>query len=374
MNRISIFLISFYLFTACTSNSQDNSETKSSHYSLEDYFTSSTALDSLTDATYARLTEEQRISQLIITSAGELGKPTPQVVDLVARGKVGGVLFLKGSKSGNTALTDSLQKIAKANGNLPLLFSIDAEPSLYNRRVTGSSLKVKNTIEIKDAQESAAIARAISGEITEMGFHQNYAPVIDLSTSNEAITHRSYGVNRDTVVAKALSFVSATQKTGIVSTVKHFPGHGFVKGDTHKEPVYIDGDLKEIDMYPPFIEAGVLSVMVAHVAVKNNAKYGTGGKPATLSRNIVTDLLRDSLGFKGIIVTDAMNMMAAASQGESAPFLAVKAGCDMILMPPNEAMLLKELMRAQKTNHALKQQIVNSVKRVIRLKLCLGLF
>ena len=206
-----------------------------------------------------------------------------------------------------------------------------------------------------------------------MGFQQNYAPVVDLSPNNEAIKDRSFGSNADTVVEKAIGFIKGTQDNQVIATAKHFPGHGYVKGDTHKQSVYIDGELRELDVYKPIIKAGVLSIMVAHVTVKNNEKYGTDGLPSTCSRVIVTDLLRNELGFDGIIVTDAMNMMAAVNSGESGPLKAALAGCDMILMPPSEKQLIGELLTAQATDVEVQQQFEASVKRILRLKLCLNM-
>ncbi len=87
---------------------------------------------------------------------------------------------------------------------------------------------------------------------------------------------------------------------GIIATAKHFPGHGFVVGDTHEKLVFIDGEMKEVPNYQPVIDNGVLSIMVAHIAVKNNEKYNTEGLPSTCSREIVTDLLKNELGFRGI--------------------------------------------------------------------------
>ena len=115
----------------------------------------------------------------------------------------------------------------------------------------------------------------------------------------------------------AKSLMHGLLLAGMSNCGKHFPGHGRVAGDTHKKLVYIDGELTELGLYPPMIEAGVLSIMVGHIAVENNDKYSTDGAPATLSPTIVNDLLRDELGFKGIIITDAMNMGAVAEIPES---------------------------------------------------------
>jgi beta-N-acetylhexosaminidase len=310
---------------------------------------------------------------MIITSAGELGKPQATVANLVKNNKVGGVIFLKGNGSDHKKFIDSLNAISAKQSQLPLIYSIDAEPSLINSRLPDVKQKFPKTIDIKSPEESARVATDISNKIKNFGFHYNYAPVVDLSPNNEAIKSRSFGSDRDSVIAKAKSFIKATQDENVVSCAKHFPGHGFVEGDTHKKLVYIDGELKEVDVYKPLIKEGVLSIMIAHIAVENNEKYETDGAPASISKKIVTDLLRNELGFEGIITTDAMNMVGATSSGESAPFLAAEAGCDMILMPPNETALLKEMQAEYEQNEAFRSQIDESIKRILRLKICLGL-
>jgi len=341
-------------------------------FSLSQFYSNNAELDKRVYEIYNQLNDTQRVAQMIITSAGELGKAPKDVRNLVEKGYVGGVIFLKGNINGNTSFIKELNTLGKKHP--ALLFSIDAEPSLYNRRVLGSSLTIGKTVSLKTEKDIKQTAQTINSEIKGMGFQQNYAPVVDLSTGNEAITHRSFGSDIQDVTQKSLWFIEQTQQDNVVATAKHFPGHGFVSGDTHKQNVYIDGELKELPVYPPLIKAGVISIMVGHLTIKNNTKYNTNGLPATCSKTIVSDLLRKELGFKGIIVTDAMNMMAAVNTGESAPLLAAKAGCDQILMPPNEKLLLTQILDEIKKDSAFAKQIEESVKRNIRLKICLGLF
>ena len=124
---------------------------------------------------------------------------------------------------------------------------------------------------------------------------------------NSAITNRSFGYNKDSIWVWSDAFIKTSQGMGIIATAKHFPGHGLVVEYTQKAGI-VDGILKEVENYKPVIDQGVLSIMVGHIAVKNNPKYGTFGMPATCSRKIVNDLLKVELGFRGLVVTDAMNM------------------------------------------------------------------
>ena len=134
----------------------------------------------------------------------------------------------------------------------------------------------------------------------------------------------------------------------------------------------IDWELKELSTNPPLIESGVLSVMVAHIAVKNNSKYDTKGLPATTSSIIVNDLLRDSLGFKGLIVTDAMNM-GGVTQVKNSETKSIEAGCDIILMPVNVFQAHKNILAKYKEDNSFRKSVHESAKRIIRMKICLGI-
>ena len=134
----------------------------------------------------------------------------------------------------------------------------------------------------------------------------------------------------------------------------------------------INGELKEIQNYPTLIENGVLSIMVAHIAVTNNPQYDTKGLPSTLSETIVTKLLRESFGFKGLIVTDAMNMGGVVSVPQSAS-KAVNAGCDIILMPVDAKKAHAEILAKYKTDAEFKKKVDASAKRIILMKICAGL-
>lgn len=334
---------------------------------LDDFYNPGNKLLEKVDAIYESMTDTQRVAQMIITSTGRLGKPTEEVKNLVKKGYVGGVIFLSGDPVAFKKDIASLNSLSKN----PLIYSIDAEPSLFNRRLTGVP-QVEVTKNLNSTMEVKETVEVIDSTISSIGFHHNFAPVVDLSPKNEAIGNRSFGSDRDSVLTLAKAFIRETQQDNIVATAKHFPGHGYVSGDTHKKLVYIDGEMKEVDMYAPLIEAGVISIMVAHIAVENNEDYYTNGLPATCSRKIVTDLLRDEMGFEGIIVTDALNM-GALNEIDNAPLKTVQAGCDMILMPPNEPKLLADVLSQSKTDKAFASQVEKSIKRIILLKLCLGM-
>jgi beta-N-acetylhexosaminidase len=130
--------------------------------------------------------------------------------------------------------------------------------------------------------------------------------------------------------------------------------------------------MKEIGNYPKLIANGVLSIMVAHIAVQNNKNYDTKGLPSTCSEKIVSKLLKDSLGFRGLIVTDAMNMGGVVNV-PNATSKAVNAGCDIVLMPLDAKKAHSELLNLYRTNNDFKEKVISSAKKVIRMKIALGL-
>ena len=198
--------------------------------------------------------------------------------------------LLNGTKEGFTKMVEDFDHLNEANGGLPMLYSADAEPSLIG-------YKIKNCAPVKKAnlmvsrEEVKTFARSICNDLKDIGINYNYAPVVDMSP-NEVISYRAFGNNSDTAQIWSGIFIEETQKQGIVATAKHFPGHGYVIGDSHKKLVYIDGEMKEVQNYTPLINAGVLSVMVAHIAIENNPTYNTNGMPSSVSRKIVTELIK----------------------------------------------------------------------------------
>ena len=343
-------------------------------YTLDDFYkTKEKALNHRVNQIYDELSDSARIGQLLITSAGRLGLSDEKVFALVASGKVGTVIYLKDNMASHKLRSHRIDSIAKANSRLPVIISMDAEPSLINGRISDMKDTILKTNQILSIEANDSIALLINSYLKEIGVHHNYAPVCDISNGNAGITNRSYGSDPDSVAMLARAYVTASQKDGIAAIAKHFPGHGLVVGDTHKQSVHIDGELKELSVYKPLIDAGVVAVMVGHMSVQNNEHYCTDSMPASLSRNIVTDLLRDSLGFKGIIMTDALTNMKAVTIYENSSLLAIKAGNDMLCMPAGEDKTISSILNAIKEDPFLDSQVERSVKRVIRLKICLGL-
>ncbi len=338
---------------------------------LQRFYSSDSALAVTVDSIYNSLTTEEKIGQMIMPAVGRHGKPTEHVMKLVRERKVGGILLLNGDREGFKKMVSEFDSVGKINGALPFLYSADAEPSLIKYKIKNCS-PVKNANKLESTQEVKECAESISKDLNYIGINYNFAPVVDQGTGNEAITNRSFGFDKDSIWAWSNAFINVSQNMGVMTTAKHFPGHGLVKGDTHEKLVYIDGVLQEVSNYKPVIEGGVMSIMVGHIAVKNNPKYGTFGMPATCSRKIVTDLLKDELGFKGLVVTDAMNMGGVRNIPQCG-LKAVEAGCDILLMPVNEDKDIADLLARFDQDTDFQRRVEDAVKKIIRAKVCLGL-
>ena len=371
-----------YLFSACilvslqscsqeiTKSTGPAAETLPIQFAITDYFTTNSELDKCVQSIFDTLSAQDRVAQLIMPAIGNHGQPKEKIDRLIREGKIGGLLMLNGTKEEFTTWINEYNTLNKKNGKLPFLYSADAEPSLINRKITNTPPIAKaNTL--KTIEEVRKCAQQISDELNQIGINYNFAPVVDMSP-NKTVGWRSFGHEPDSVIPWSNAFIETTQRNNIMATAKHFPGHGYVVGDTHEKLVFIDGEMKELQNYPPLIEANVLSIMVAHIAVKNNTTYNTDGMPATTSRRIVTDLLRDSLNFNGLIVTDALNMGGVRNVPE-AEVLAVQAGCDIVLMPLDADKAYDRLLEKYTTDEQFKIEVDNSVKRIIRAKLALGL-
>ncbi|MFN4911325.1 MAG: glycoside hydrolase family 3 N-terminal domain-containing protein [Flavobacteriales bacterium] len=345
-------------------------KTSENHYTLSDFLTDNSALDASVNKVFATLDEKQIVAQLLMSAVGRAGLERATIERYVREGLIGNLLMLNGTKAEFTEMINAFNEINKSKGFLPYLYSADAEPSLVNRKITGSKI-VKKAVDINSLEEVLGTARSISEDLNDIGINYNFAPVVDVA-GNATVGYRGFGSKKEELISWSDAFIQETQKHNIVATAKHFPGHGLVTGDTHTALQTIDGELKEIVNYPTLIKNGVLSVMIGHLAVKNNKKYNTNGLPATCSKTIVTDLLVNEMNFKGLIVTDAMNMGGVLKVPNST-VRSIQAGCHIILMPVDVVKAHSEVLTKYKADPAFKATVDAAAKKVIRMKLCLGL-
>ena len=339
-------------------------------YVLADYLKEDADLDKDVEKVFAALDDTAIVAQLIMPAVGRLGQTEATIKSHIKDRIIGGVLMLNGTKEEFTSWIKTFEAMNDTIGNLPFMYSADAEPSLVNRKIIGST-PVKKANELKTVEEVRIVAQVISDELNAIGINYNFSPVVDMSP-NKTVGFRSFGAVPANIIPWSQAFIEETQAKNILATAKHFPGHGLVSGDTHKSLQMIDGELKEIGNYPSLIENGVMSIMVAHIGVTNNPKYDTKGMPATTSEVIVTQLLRGEYGFRGLIVTDAMNMGGVASIPQC-EVKAVNAGCDIVLMPVDAKKAFNDILKKYRTDAEFKKKVDASAKRVIRMKIALGL-
>jgi beta-N-acetylhexosaminidase len=381
MKKASLVIVAFGLI-ACNTQAQppkyvlepqkSSAAAASAKPTLADrYYGQDALLDKKVDSIYRMLNNKQRAAQMIMTASSpsdKLGFPFATASKLVAEDIAANVVFLKGTAAVFKRETAQLNK-SKSSSALPPLFACDCEPSLITSKwsdVRG----IKPASQQRDSSTVVANTQRINDVMKATGVQLNFAPVVDNAINKSVINTRSFGNDAATIARLSQIFVSASQDAGIGATLKHFPGHGAVKGDSHKQSVYIDGALTELPTFKQLIQSSEppISVMVGHIVVKNNEKYNTRGLPATLSPVIVTDLLRNELGFKGIITTDALNMVAAAKIPD-ADWKSVLAGVDLVLMPKDARALNARIARALEEEGLLAKQLEQSIKRIIRFKL-----
>ncbi len=319
---------------------------------------------------YQNMSPEQRASQMIMVASTTGGSDYRNALELIDTEKAGGVLLLKGSKADFRKQVLAFNKLKKKD-NLQPLYACDCEPSLLKNKWSDATPVMPASDQTHDTVVTQQ-TRKIATQMKEVGAVLNFAPVVDIAANKSIINNRSFGDNPTDIVARSVAFINALQAEGIAATAKHFPGHGAVRGDSHKSSVYINGPLTELETFRQVIDRSKpVVVMIGHITIRGNNNYNTRGLPASLSRTVSTGLLRDELGYDGIITTDAMNMKAV-SRYKNADWRAVEAGADLIIMPMEPENLHRQILTALEKGDATSRQLEQSIKRIIKLKLITG--
>jgi beta-N-acetylhexosaminidase len=299
------------------------------------------------------------------------------LMQLASEEKVGGFILFAGDVYETAYLINSLQNKA----DTPLLIASDLERGLGNQIEGATLFPPLMSIGAADSEELAyKMGKITAVEARAIGIHMTYAPVVDVNINpdNPIINVRSLGEDPERVGELAAAFIKGCQENGLIATAKHFPGHGDTDLDSHSVLPIIAGDrqrLEQVELYPfkKAIEAGVKAVMTAHLRVP--ALDPAADMPATLSETIMTGLLREELGFKGLIVTDAMDMGGIVNlySQEEAAVMAVNAGVDMVLIPPEPRKVIRALKEAVEQGQIPEERINTSVGRILNAKASLGL-
>jgi beta-N-acetylhexosaminidase len=332
------------------------------------------------DSVYNRLNEQERIGQLFMVAAYSGGKNFNQeLIDrLIANHQIGGVIFMQGTAEEQVKLTNRYQK----NAQVHLLIGMDAEWGL-GMRLTG----VKNfprQMMIGATRDTALMyemGAAVAAQCRRMGVHIDFAPDIDVNNNpkNPVINFRSFGEDKEWVSRLGLAYMHGLQDNDVMACAKHFPGHGDVSVDSHLDMPVINktrAQLEETEFYPfkKLIAGGVQGVMIAHLSVP--ALDDTKNQPTTLSKKVITDLLKKEMGFGGLVFTDALNMNGLTKYYPSgeADLRAFMAGNDVLLFSQNVPLAIEKIQWALKTGKIAKETLELSVKKILSAKYDAGLY
>lgn len=332
------------------------------------------------DSIYANMGLNEKIGQLFMVAAysNRNQDHVDTIQKLIEKQHIGGVIFFQGGPVRQARLTNLYQSKAK----VPLLVGIDGEWGLNMRLDSTARYPYNMTLgAIKDNTIIKQIGEQMGADCNRMGIHINFAPSVDvnINSKNPVIGVRSFGENKINVTEKAWAYVEGIQSTGILTTAKHFPGHGDTDTDSHFAlPVipFSEQRIDSVELYPykELIRKGVTGVMVAHLNVpsyESNSK-----KPSSLSYTIITELLKEKLGFEGLIYTDALNMKGAANFGKQTgdvDVLAFKAGNDVLLFTENAPRAISKIIEAYNNNEITEARLAHSVKKILRAKYDVGL-
>ncbi|MGI9155046.1 MAG: glycoside hydrolase family 3 protein [Marmoricola sp.] len=352
------------------------------------------------NSTLARMTLQEKIGQLFMTYAYGDSATTTAPADVAAnqkaygvdnasqlidRYKLGGVIYFAWSNNVNNTeqiarLSNGIQEAAlRQPRKVPSLISTDQEGGVVFR-VPATELPGNMALGAGRSPEDAETAARIGGsELESVGVNWNFAPVADVNVNpaNPVIGVRSFSEDPQLTAALTAAQVRGYQDEGIAAAAKHFPGHGDTATDSHTGLPTIDhtrAEWERIDQ-PPFqaaIDQGIKAIMTAHIVVPS---LDPSGDPATLSKPIMTGILRNEMGYDGVVITDSLEMQGVRDKYGDArvPVLALKAGVDMLLMPPNLPLAYNSVVDAVKSGELSKSRINTSVKRILRLKWDLGL-
>ncbi|WNB17401.1 glycoside hydrolase family 3 N-terminal domain-containing protein [Marivirga arenosa] len=329
--------------------------------------------------TYKDMTLDEKIGQLFMVAAYS-NKDAQHVEDLailIENYNIGGLIFFQGGPGREIDITNYLQSKSK----IPLWIGMDAEWGLGMRLDSTMNFPKQMTLgAIQNNDLIYKMGAEIARQAKLIGVHVNFAPVVDVNNNikNPVIGYRSFGEDKENVAQKGVAYMKGMQNNGLLANAKHFPGHGDTDSDSHMTlPVirHSKERLDEIELYPfkKLIENNVNSMMVAHLHIP--AYDNTPNKATTLSKNVVTDLLKTKLGFDGLIFTDALNMKGVSNfyePGET-DLLAFKAGNDVLLFPMNVPNAVKMIKTAIKNKEITEDRLEESVKKILNAKYKLGL-
>jgi beta-glucosidase-like glycosyl hydrolase/CubicO group peptidase (beta-lactamase class C family) len=354
-----IFLSLSILFSTLNSSAQINSDS----ISKQQYV----------DAVFSSMSLDDKIAQTIMIRAhsNKTASYHKMVENTIRDYNVGGLCFFQGGPARQIDLINKYQSISQ----IPLLIAIDGEWGAAMR--LDSLWKFPRQMTLGAIQNDSLIYEMgveIARQMKLLGVNINFAPVADVNNNplNPVINSRSFGEKAENVAKKSIMYMKGMQDNGVIACAKHFPGHGDTDADSHKQLPSINCDsteLANIHLYPfqQLIDSGIQSVMVAHLSVPT---IDSGGFATTLSEIAIEGLLKKSMNFKGLIITDALEMKGVTNyfEGGELAVKAFQAGNDILLMPENVGNAIESIKKAVLNNEISEERLEHSVKKILAAK------
>lgn len=377
MRSIKIFMISAFMILLMAGCGGDSiKEESSNEYNTEKHTEEIKELDKIKEKIDS-MTLEQKIGQLFIVGfEGDI--INDEIIDLVKNQEVGGLIYFSRNVLDSNQIITLNNEIKAIKKDIPLFISVDEEGGVVSR-VPDEFLKLPSSGYIgkfDDENLSYNIGSIIAKELKSLGFNMDFAPVLDIDSNpnNTVIGERAFGNNADIVSKLGIKTMEGLRDGGIIPVVKHFPGHGDTDIDSHYGLPIVTKTLEELNNleFIPFknaIENGADVVMVSSIILSSiDSEY-----PATMSKKVTTDILRNKLNFDGVIATDDMTMGAIMDNYNltDAVIMAINAGNDLILVCHGYDDIIKSISAvkdAVSSNIISKERIDESVYRILKLK------
>ncbi|WP_425589672.1 glycoside hydrolase family 3 N-terminal domain-containing protein [Guptibacillus hwajinpoensis] len=350
----------------------------------------------LIDNAIAGMTMEEKVGQMLMPdyrnwNGENVTEMLPEIEAQIKQYHLGGVILFRENVVTTEQTTKLVAEYQEASEKYGMLMTIDQEGGIVTRLQSGTDMPGNMALGATRSPElSEKVGHAIGEELASLGINMNFAPDMDVNNNpdNPVIGVRSFGEDPELVADLGIAYTKGLQETGVAATAKHFPGHGDTAVDSHlglPEVPYDKDRLMEVELYPfqKAMEAGIDAIMTAHVTFPKiddtkviSKKDGTEiSLPATLSHKVLTELMRDEMGYEGVITTDAMNMGAIQDHFGSvdAAIRAVKAGTDIVLMPVGLPEVAEGLYEAVESGDIPEERIEASVERILTLKVNRGI-
>jgi len=327
--------------------------------------------DTWVTETIDRMTIEEKIAQLMMITAypNQNSASKSKLIDQIKKYRPGGILIMQGTPTKTVNWINEFQDASR----IPLLIAIDGE--------WGPGMRIDSTINYPYAQTIGAVqdttfvyemGRDIGEQLKQLGIHMNFAPVADINTNpnNPVINFRSFGEDKENVAVKSWMIAKGMQDVDVIPVAKHFPGHGDTQTDSHKALPLIKHSrqrINRIEAYPfrYLAEKGISGIMSGHLSVPSLDK---SGKPSSISEKIITEYLKNDIGFNGFVVTDAINMKGVRSETDRAELDAIKAGNDLIEFVSDLETAIEEVKTALDNDEIRIEDIDKRCRTILALK------